>query len=192
MTAWRGISDRQMMVSWKSHDQAIHPFPTALVQTEDEFCKGSLSFLQLGHRKLNWSSQKSCCFCFTFCALNRIAGAGDFWKLPLWEVLPQQLTNLSSDWLKRPCIFLVKLSLSVRRVTLCSCIMLFTSKQTSPAVKPARNKIQLLFFFFFFLSSWYLLFINTGNKRCQSKGPKPTSCRKDSYQNCREISCIIF
>lgn len=156
MTAWRGISDRQMMVSWKSHDQAIHPFPSALVQPEDEFCKGPLSFLQPGHQRLNWSSQKSCCSCCTFCAPNRIAGAGDFWKLPLWSVLPQQLMNLPSDWLKRPCIFLVKLSLSLRSVTLCSCIMFSTSKQTSSAVKPARNKIKLLFFVFFCQSSdWH-------------------------------------
>lgn len=43
--AWRETSDRQMMVSLKSNNQSIHPFPTALVQVEDEFCKGTPSFL---------------------------------------------------------------------------------------------------------------------------------------------------
>lgn len=78
-------------------------------------------------------------------------------KTPTLKCLTTTADEFAIRLVKFPCIFLVKLSLSLRRATLCSCIMFSTSKQTSSAVKPARNKIKLLFFVFF-LSIFRLTF----------------------------------
>lgn len=186
MTARRGISDRQMMVSWKSNDQAIHPIPAALVQTEGWFSERVTEFSSARAPKAESIQPKILLLLLYFLCSKQDSRSWRLLKTPtlksLTAIVHEFVIRLVREALYLPCQALP----FSQKCSLCSYIIFSTSKQISPGVKQARNKIK------FFLSSWHFLFMDTGNKKWQSKRPNPTSCRKDSYQDCREISCISF